>query len=450
MFAYLGRLLRVLTPAPFFPSFNRPRAQIKLGEHGAPPFAVAFEFLAAYQTLGGEASLGPPIAPPAYRGDDLVQYFSRGRLDLAGRRSAAPFASFVVAELGVLLAGATGQQARPAFASPDYLPRSGKPSYFASTGRILAPELREFWYRHGGLQRFGPPISGPIAGGRRVEQWFTRARLEYRVDRVGRPSILIADLGREFLDLPVGPRRDLEYLPEPAPIADPAAGLDVPVVFYHQVLNGRLFERQISGLLDAGYEPIPLARLVRALNGQAALPANPLVVTFDDGWESQLRVALPVLTRYRVPATFFVMPGFDEKEPGHLDFAGFQTLAAAGMSVQSHTINHADLPRLIASDFGAAQAETVESRAVLTALGGRDHFAYPFGALDGASQGLVRASGYVAAVSTDLGRLHFPDELYRLKRIQLNPSATIETVLAALDRALELDPRRDDAAGSLS
>jgi peptidoglycan/xylan/chitin deacetylase (PgdA/CDA1 family) len=448
--AYLTRLPRALASALNFRPAIRLPGQTDSGEDGAHLPAVAFELLVAYQRFGGEDSLGLPIAPPAYHGDDLIQYFSRGRLDLAGRSSAAPFASVVIAELGVLLAEATGQRARPAFVAPDYLPRSGEPAYFAATGHTLSPELHDFWRERGGLERFGPPISGAITGRRKVVQWFTRARLERSVAKDGRPSVLVADLGREFMELPAELRRDLQYLLESDPVADPSTGLDVPIIYYHQVLNEALFERQIIGLLDAGYEPVPLARLVRALNGQAALPAKPLVLTFDDGWESQLRVALPVLLKYRVPATFFVMPGFDEKEPGHLDFAGFEALADAGMSVQSHTVNHADLPRLIASDLGAAQAETVESRAVLTAIGGRDYFAYPYGALDAASEDLVRSTGYLAAVSTNIGRLHFPDELFHLKRIQLNPSASIQTVLDAFTRALAIDPRKDDAAGSLS
>ena len=40
--------------------------------------------------------------------------------------------------------------------------------------------------------------------------------------------------------------------------------------------------------------------------------------------------------------------------------------------------------------------------------------------------------------------------LFHLKRIQLNPSASIQTVLDAFARALDVDPRKDDAAGSLS
>ena len=410
--------------------------------------AVAIEFAQDYARLGGEASLGPAISNPGYVGDDLVQYFSRGRLDRSGRSSAAPFGIMVVAELGVLLADATGQRGRGEFAPLDYLPGVDDASYFASTGHTLGPEFFDFWYENGGWDRFGAPIAESVVVEGRTVQWFTRARLEARVMEDGGTTILTADVGREFLDLPAEARRRLQYLPECDPRPDLELGLDVPILYYHQVLDGELFERQMVGLLDAGYAPVPLARLVRALRGMASLPDRALVITFDDGWESQVRVALPVLKKYRIPATFFVMPGFDDKEPGHLDRAGFRALVDAGMSVQSHTVNHADLPRLIAGDLGAAQAETVGSRAKLLEFGGQDYFAYPYGAVNDAVESLVRASGYRAAVTTAIGRLHFPDELFRLKRVQVHWGADIETVLLAIERALENDPRREEAAPS--
>ena len=61
--------------------------------------------------------------------------------------------------------------------------------------------------------------------------------------------------------------------------------------------------------------------------------------------------------------------------------------------------------------------------------------------MDDAAEQLIRDSGYLAALSTDVGRIHFPDEIFRLKRIPLHSSAEIEIVLSDLERALSLDPR---------
>lgn len=40
------------------------------------------------------------------------------------------------------------------------------------------------------------------------------------------------------------------------------------------------------------------------------LPARAVVITFDDGYADNAEVALPILERYRLPATFFVSTGF--------------------------------------------------------------------------------------------------------------------------------------------
>ena len=61
--------------------------------------------------------------------------------------------------------------------------------------------------------------------------------------------------------------------------------------------------------------------------------------------------------------------------------------------------------------------------------------------MDSATEQLIRDSGYLGALSTDVGRIHFPDERFHLKRIPLHSSAEIEIVLSSLERALSLDPR---------
>lgn len=410
-------------------------------EDNLAAYSIASEFRGMYRRFGGEASLGFPISLPIYLGDSLVQYFECGRLALTGRSELRPLGSIEITELGVLLCAATRLYLDAGFEPIECLPQSQDVAYFASSGHTLGSEFKEFWYERGSLERFGPPISNVVVRDGHIEQWFTKARLEYVGDPTGSSPIRIASIGHEFLALSPEERWACEYLPEPKPVVDPSSGLDVPIVYYHRVEDRELFERQVLGLLDVGYEPIPLARLIRALDGQASLPDKSIILTFDDGLESQLQLALPVLSKYRIPASFFVMPGFNTKEPGHLDLEDFRILARAGMNVQSHSLNHADLPRLIVHDVGAARAETVESKAALHELGGGDFFAYPYGAVDSATEQLIRDSGYLGALSTDVGRIHFPDERFHLKRIPLHSSAEIEIVLSSLERALSLDPR---------
>jgi peptidoglycan/xylan/chitin deacetylase (PgdA/CDA1 family) len=52
--------------------------------------------------------------------------------------------------------------------------------------------------------------------------------------------------------------------------------------------------------------PIDLAAFRDAQLTDRALPARPVLVTFDDGYRSMFEIARPVLRRYRIPATVFV------------------------------------------------------------------------------------------------------------------------------------------------
>ena len=57
------------------------------------------------------------------------------------------------------------------------------------------------------------------------------------------------------------------------------------------------------------FNVIPLADAVAGLRG-GSLPARAACVTFDDGYADNAEVALPVLLRHRLPATFFVATDF--------------------------------------------------------------------------------------------------------------------------------------------
>ncbi|MCS6911866.1 MAG: polysaccharide deacetylase family protein [Myxococcales bacterium] len=57
---------------------------------------------------------------------------------------------------------------------------------------------------------------------------------------------------------------------------------------------------------------ISLSRLIRVLRGEAALPDNAIMVTFDDGYADNFTAALPALLRHGVRATFFIATGFIE------------------------------------------------------------------------------------------------------------------------------------------
>lgn len=54
------------------------------------------------------------------------------------------------------------------------------------------------------------------------------------------------------------------------------------------------------------YQPVTLQQVHDALRGKAALPRNPVLITFDDGWRDTLVHAQPALQARGLPAVLFV------------------------------------------------------------------------------------------------------------------------------------------------
>ncbi|WP_426071012.1 polysaccharide deacetylase family protein [Janthinobacterium sp. DSP2-3-3] len=91
------------------------------------------------------------------------------------------------------------------------------------------------------------------------------------------------------------------------------------ILIYHRVLarpdplfpgevDARLFERQLR-LLKRFYTPLPLSEAVQRLQ-DGNLPPRAACITFDDGYADNAQVALPLLQRHGLHATFFIATGY--------------------------------------------------------------------------------------------------------------------------------------------
>ncbi len=113
-----------------------------------------------------------------------------------------------------------------------------------------------------------------------------------------------------------------------------------------------LFQTQMAWLARSGMPVVSLAEV-------QATP-HAVALTFDDGFRNFFEHALPVLERYRFPATVFVVSGFcggrndwptQPRNAGIpilelMDWSEVQQAAQAGISIGCHTVNHPRLPLL--------------------------------------------------------------------------------------------------------
>jgi peptidoglycan/xylan/chitin deacetylase (PgdA/CDA1 family) len=184
----------------------------------------------------------------------------------------------------------------------------------------------------------------------------------------------------------------------------------VPVLCYHQVREQTaadsagarplicppgVLEGHLRALTEAGMQPVTSNQLVDHLELGTALPDKPVMLSFDDASGGQYTNALPILQRLGMPATFFVMTVVLDR-PNWLSRDEVRALAAAGMTIASHTWDHHPVTKYGDQDW-ATQLE--KPRAQLEQIVGHDVdlFAYPYGLWNTAALPHVQAAGYRAA-----------------------------------------------------
>lgn len=191
------------------------------------------------------------------------------------------------------------------------------------------------------------------------------------------------------------------------------------------------FEAEMDYLAKQGYTPVTLEELYAAMAGEAKLPAKPVALTFDDGYLSTYTVALPILETHHFVATFFVVTGVVGRR-GFVTWAELRTMRAAGMAIESHTVNHPNLDKLAT---GALAYELSQSRAAIAAEIGQvpAALAYPGGDYDQRVEAATKAAGYLLAVAAKPRSVLGPSNPYAWPRIGIGPRESLAIFAKAVE-----------------
>lgn len=232
-------------------------------------------------------------------------------------------------------------------------------------------------------------------------------------------------------------------------------GTRLPILCYHSVhdedlaelspLQTDLFSQHIE-YLSKHHSVVPLEQLITGLQQPASLPANPVAITFDDGYSDNYQSVFPIISELNVPITVFLATDYiDQKidffpnSSWHsLSWAQIQTMQASNLvKFAPHSTSHQIMSTLsdqaliheISNSLSRIHEKTGDALPI---------FAYPNGQgsdFDKRAINILIQQHYQAACSTFWCSRNSTKSLYALNRIRIDRHDTV----AVLKRKLAGD-----------
>jgi len=219
----------------------------------------------------------------------------------------------------------------------------------------------------------------------------------------------------------------------------------VPILMYHVInpppsgapfpglyVSASEFAAQMRALAGAGYRAITQDQMWAYWRHGAALPmGKPIVVSFDNGYQSQYTNALPVLRRLGwVGDENLQLTGLPPSQGG-LSEAQVKDLVAAGWELDTQGFSHADL---ITLDPAELAYQVATSRQVIQHRYGVpvNWFCYPSGHYDATVVSAVQTAGYTGSTTVVPGWASPNVDPYRLPRLRVLGGTSPESLLSEL------------------
>jgi peptidoglycan/xylan/chitin deacetylase (PgdA/CDA1 family) len=210
--------------------------------------------------------------------------------------------------------------------------------------------------------------------------------------------------------------------------------LYIPILMYHSIsdtpigtpelsVTQKAFDEQMHYLTSNGYTPINLDEI-----DNCSQYKKPIVITFDDGYVDNFNCAYPILKKYNIKATIFMVT----KYIGLGGFLSKDQIVNMGdlVSFESHTVDHVRLDRY---NLDQVDFECRESQRVLHGITGKPIYAisYPNGMFT-APILRIAAKYYSFAVTTLPGKNTQHCDRLQLRRIGVLRDATMSDFIRSL------------------
>jgi peptidoglycan/xylan/chitin deacetylase (PgdA/CDA1 family)/glycosyltransferase involved in cell wall biosynthesis len=217
---------------------------------------------------------------------------------------------------------------------------------------------------------------------------------------------------------------------------------EIPILAYHRVVESSSeagghgiyvtrenFDWQMEYLKKKGFVTLTFRDYANLTEEQKKY-GKYILLTFDDGYEDNYRVAFPSLSKYGFKATIFLVAGREtndwdkgqssEPELRLLSREEILEMKKCGIEFGSHTLTHPDLTKI---PLEAAKKEIFESKKRIEEIIPDEviTLAYPYGKLNQNLKEIVKQAGYKFGIATDSGSAAMDENWFEIRRIILFP-----------------------------
>lgn len=207
----------------------------------------------------------------------------------------------------------------------------------------------------------------------------------------------------------------------------------IPILMYHNVGKWNLndsklmkrFRIEPSKLelhlkyISENYQTVSIEDVYNDLVNGIPVPKNSIVLTFDDGWKGLYTEAFPILQKYHLRFTAYLVSSYLDNNSLYLTKKEVREMLKSGlMEIGNHTVDHALL------GFYDREKINYEIREAENALyddfGVRAKtFAYPGGSYNSVVLDVLENLGFKTAVTAKAGGIQKENEAFLLKRTEV-------------------------------
>ena len=187
--------------------------------------------------------------------------------------------------------------------------------------------------------------------------------------------------------------------------------------YVRYVLRVADFQAQMELLRSKGWRGVSVGEAIRFTDDKL------VAVTFDDGSETDLLFAAPLLKQLGFGATFYVTTRFLE-QPGYLSHAQLRELRALGFEIGCHSMTHAYLTDL---DSDGLHREIAEAKTQLEQILDEriEHFSCPGGRYDRRVAQVAAQAGYRTVATSQILANSMSTDRFALGRVAVMRSTSL-------------------------